>query len=182
MEETLVDYTHAVGRVRFQISPIAADRMFRIAHEMAGTGRLCLEDMRGLRALTLPLSETFTRVIAVEDNAEAVRMLQGHGLEIRTLGYEAVHAKAETTLVAMLGELRPDAVVLDPPRKGVGPEISQALGASQTPRVVLLSCDPQALATDLRALIEPVFHLRQVVPIDQFPRSAHVESVVLLER
>ena len=97
-------------------------------------------------------------------------------------GLEVTAARAEEALPSLLAVRRPEAVVLDPPRRGLGPALAQAVSRSSAERVVLLSCQPSTLARDLPAFLSGGWRLERVVPVDQFPRTAHVETVSLLRR
>ena len=76
----------------------------------------------------------------------------------------------------------PDVVVADPPRAGAGAEVCQAIAATGTPRVVLVSCDPAAGARDLRTLTEAGYQLESLQAWDLFPHTHHVEMVSVLSR
>ena len=78
--------------------------------------------------------------------------------------------------------MRPDVVVLDPPRKGCDETVVDTVALMAPSRVVYVSCDPATLARDLRAFGERGYAVRQVTPVDMFPRTAHVETVVLLSK
>jgi 23S rRNA (uracil1939-C5)-methyltransferase len=73
-------------------------------------------------------------------------------------------------------------IVADPPRRGLGPELIAAIGASGVERLVLLSCQPAVLERDLPLLEEVGFKLEELSAIDQFPGTVHVEAVALLVR
>ncbi len=70
-----------------------------------------------------------------------------------------------------------DALVADPPRKGLEPQAIEVIKRSGTPRIVYISCNPATLARDL-ALLSEVYRVESVQPVDMFPRTAHVETVV----
>ena len=72
-------------------------------------------------------------------------------------------------------------VILDPPRKGLGPEIVKSLLASAPGRVIYLSCNPTTLARDLKAL-SPAYALRTIRGYDFFPHTPHIEALAVLER
>ena len=72
-------------------------------------------------------------------------------------------------------------MVFDPPRTGMTPEIKEAVLKSLPKRVVYVSCNPASLAKDLAILTEK-YDIKYIQPLDLFPFSAHVESVVLLSR
>ena len=76
--------------------------------------------------------------------------------------------------------VRPDVIVLDPPRAGCGEPVLEAIAQSQPNRVVYVSCNPATLARDLAYLNDHGYQPVKVQPVDMFPRTHHVETVVLL--
>ena len=78
--------------------------------------------------------------------------------------------------------VRPDVIVLDPPRAGCGEPVLEAIAQSQPKRVVYVSCNPATLARDLAYLNDHGYQPVKVQPVDMFPRTHHVETVVLLTR
>jgi 23S rRNA (uracil1939-C5)-methyltransferase len=77
---------------------------------------------------------------------------------------------------------RPDLIVVDPPRAGLGAETTSLLAEVGAPSIVYVSCDPATLARDLRALIDAGYELSSVTLADLFPQTFHLESVVELRR
>ena len=78
--------------------------------------------------------------------------------------------------------LRPDVICVDPPRKGISPEVIDAIAQMSPTRLVYVSCDPATLARDVARLREKDYHLQQAEAADLFPRTGHVETVVLLSK
>ena len=78
--------------------------------------------------------------------------------------------------------IRPDVIIVDPPRKGVSADVIDAIDKMSPPRVVYVSCDPATLARDVKLLCERGYRLESAEAIDLFPRCSHVETVVLLSR
>lgn len=184
VEEQLAGFHHRIGpRSFFQINPVAAEVLVAEALEAAGQGDTCVEAFCGVGALTLPLSRSFRRVLAVERSPESVESLVASAHRAQVADRISCRAgRAETLLPIWLEEENPECAVLDPPRKGLGPRLLTALGRSSLKRIVLLSCDPLTLAHDLPPLLASGFRLTRVTPIDQFPRTAHVETVSSLVR
>ena len=81
-----------------------------------------------------------------------------------------------------LRQLRPDVICVDPPRKGLGPEVPEILAGMAPDRIVYVSCDPTTLARDLKYLTKHGYKARRVIPVDMFPATEHCENCVLLER
>ncbi len=148
----------------------------------AGHGELALEAFCGAGLFTLGLARRFERVIAIESSraarADLAENLRAAGLgnaEIRPGTLEAALARGG------LAAPRPDVIVLDPPRAGLGPGAAAALAELRAPRLAYLSCDPATLARDLAALGARGYALRAVRGFDLFPQTPHVEALALLE-
>jgi 23S rRNA (uracil1939-C5)-methyltransferase len=78
-------------------------------------------------------------------------------------------------------KLTVDVILVDPPRIGLGKDTISALGALNPPKIVYVSCNPATLARDLRALASFGYAIRRVQPLDMFPQTSHIETVVLLD-
>lgn len=78
--------------------------------------------------------------------------------------------------------IKPDVIIIDPPRKGSTPQVINYIAQVQPKKVVYVSCDPATLARDLKLFDELGYKTLEVTPVDMFPRTSHVENVVLLRR
>ena len=78
--------------------------------------------------------------------------------------------------------LRPDVICVDPPRKGISQEVIDAIAQMSPTRLVYVSCDPATLARDVARLREKGYYVQQAEAADLFPRTGHVETVVLLSK
>ena len=78
--------------------------------------------------------------------------------------------------------LRPDVICVDPPRKGLSPEVIEAAAQMAPERIVYVSCDPATLARDVKLFGERGYRAVRAAAVDMFPGTANVESVVRLER
>lgn len=137
----------------------------------------------GVGLFALPLGRRGHRVTAVEENPMAV----GDGIEsakanrISTVRFLA--GRMEEAMKRLDPHRPLSAVILDPPRDGC-PEwaLRHLVRQFAPPRIVDVSCDPTSLARDLSVLLELGYRLLAIQPIDMFPHTAHIETVVLLER
>lgn len=91
--------------------------------------------------------------------------------------------EAEKVIPKMIKDgVRPDVVVVDPPRKGCDEKLLLAIAEASPKRVVYVSCDPATLARDMGILKSLGYEAECVQPVDMFPETAHVETVVLLQK
>ena len=79
-------------------------------------------------------------------------------------------------------KLHPDVICVDPPRKGLAPEVIDTMARMGPQRIVYVSCDPGTLARDVKLLTQCGYTLTQALAVDMFPQTPHVETVALLNR
>jgi 23S rRNA (uracil1939-C5)-methyltransferase len=185
-----------VAGVSFLISPTAffqtnvgaAQTLVRVVLEYAGASARVLDLYAGAGLFALPLATGGARVTAVEENAEAIedgeasRRLNG----IPASACRFIRARVDR-LAASRGQVHidsaPDLVVLDPPRQGCTRSVLDWLaGTLQPSRIIYVSCNPEALASELGILLAGGYACRAVRPVDMFPHAAHIETVAVLDR
>ena len=174
-----VNYGFGV-RSFFQGNRLLVEELVRTAIGGA-RGQLAVDLYAGVGLFSLQLAKTFDQVCAVEGNRAAAN----HGIDnarannLTNVRYEAI--SVEAWLKYKSSELpRPDFVLLDPPRAGLGRQVIERLAAMTSPRIAYVSCDPATLARDLRALIEYGYRIDSITAVDMFPQTFHVETVVQL--
>jgi 23S rRNA (uracil1939-C5)-methyltransferase len=143
------------------------------------SGGLAWDLFAGVGLFARRLAERFERVVAVESASTAIAALKEN-----LSGTRATAVKA-TTIEFLRGAAkgeRPDVIVVDPPRTGLGPETTELLGKIAAPVLVYVSCDPATLARDLRALVGADYAIERVTLADLFPQTFHLETVVRLRR
>lgn len=140
-------------------------------------GRTLLELFAGSGALALQLARSGAHVTAVDSHAPGIEALaraaREQGLELR-----ARAARAET---ALDGASSPDAIIVDPPRRGLSPELRRSLARAHPKLVVYVSCEPSTLARDLSHLALLGYRSASLVPFDLIPLSDSVETLAVLE-
>ena len=142
-------------------------------------GGLAWDLFAGVGLFAKKLAENFERVVAVESAPMASEALK-HNLEGNAA--DCVIAETADFLRARGKAQRPDLIVVDPPRAGLGTETTSILAEVAAPTIVYVSCDPATLARDLHALLGSGYELNSVTFIDLFPQTFHLESVVELRR
>jgi 23S rRNA (uracil1939-C5)-methyltransferase len=157
----------------FQVNRFLVDELVQLA--TAGrSGTLAWDLYAGVGLFSRVLTETFSRVIGVETIVGDLSAV---------LKSDAVGATAADFLRnAVLQRERPDLIVMDPPRAGLGEEVCDLLVRIKAPQMVYVSCDPQTLARDLKTMVDSGYTIQSLHLIDLFPQTFHMETVVVLNR
>ena len=152
--------------------------------DAAGRGRRALELCAGAGFFTVGLAGRFAEVLAVESSAPAVRDLRRNLAASAATNVRVECAPLERFLAsAAARDFAADAIVVDPPRTGLGAALARELAAAAGgARVVYVSCAPATLARDLAVLAAEGLRLRSVQGFDLFPQTPHVEAIALIER
>ncbi len=157
----------------FQVDPRQAETLQRIVREGVGDAQRVLDLYAGVGAYGLMLAQGRSRVVLVEEVPQAA---------------EAARSMAPRNVTVLCGRVEDveltgpfDAVILNPARRGSDPEVLARV-AQLAPRLIYVSCGPETLARDLDALAFHGMRVRSITPIDLFPQTFEVETVVVLER
>ena len=184
--DTLCDLTFKLSVPSFfQVNPEQTEVLYRKAAEFAGlTGGETVVDLYcGTGTISLVLAGQAKQVIgaeivpsAIEDARENARR---NGLQ--NAEFICADAKEAAAELARRG-LRPDVISVDPPRKGMAEEVIGYIADMAPRRVVYVSCDPATLARDCKRFEELGYRTLRAEAVDMFPRTHHVETVVLLSK
>lgn len=169
----------------YQVNHDQAQRLYEKALEYAGlTGRELAVDLYcGAGTITQVLARRARHVIGGEIVPEAIRDAEDSARRNGVENVEFLCGDA-SRLAAELRQrgLRPDVICVDPPRKGLAPDVVEA-AASMTPgRIVYVSCDPATLARDVARFAPLGYRPVRACAVDLFPGTAHIETVALLSR
>jgi 23S rRNA (uracil1939-C5)-methyltransferase len=143
------------------------------------SGKLAWDLFAGVGLFARKLTSTFERVAAVESAPAAIPALK---VNLRDTSSIAIGASTLDFLKRGRGGERPDLIVVDPPRTGLGAEITSLLAQIAAPALVYVSCDPATMARDLRALVAGGYAIERITLADLFPQTFHLETVVHLRR
>ena len=180
-----------LGR-KFKISPAAfwqvnhdgAEILYRTAAEKAGlTGEETVADLYcGTGSIGLSMSDKAGRIVGVEIVESAVECARENA-RINGVGNAEFYCADASDIETIKDKLDVDMVVLDPPRKGSTKELIAAVAERGVKRVLYISCAPDTLARDCAEFLNYGYQIEgEVVPVDMFPRTGHVETVVRLSR
>lgn len=166
----------------FQVNRHLTDELLRIVTE-GKSGGLALDLYAGGGLFASALSSSFAQVVAVETSPISFADLRYNSAP----NVKAVRSTTEQYLIKAKiktktqGE-RPDYVVVDPPRNGLGDTLVQLIAGLNAPRIAYVSCDPATLARDLRGFVASGYSIEQAHFVDLFPQTYHLESVFHLVR
>ena len=160
----------------FQVNRFLIDELVRIVAEDRN-GQLAWDLYAGVGLFSRALAKKFRQVVAVETaGIDLINSFKGPGKR-------AVEATTVDFLRhAVIQRERPQLIVMDPPRAGVGADVCSFLARIAAPEIVYVSCDPVTLARDLKMLVDAGYQLQEVHLVDLFPQTFHLETVVVLRK
>jgi 23S rRNA (uracil1939-C5)-methyltransferase len=161
----------------FQVNRFLASTLIELVSAAEG-GESALDLYAGTGLFSVPLAEKFTRVWAVESARSSYDDL----LSNRKPNVEASSLTTEQFLRKRPHGKKPDLIVVDPPRSGLGPKVTATLLSTGAERVTYVSCDPATLARDLRVFVDAGYKIASIDLVDLFPQTYHLETVVKLHR
>jgi 23S rRNA (uracil1939-C5)-methyltransferase len=195
---------HEVGGFSYQVSHLSFFQVNRfLTPELLATitsgakGKLALDLYAGVGFFTLPLARTFEKVVSVDANLAATRDLYANA---KRAGVEIISRNEHVEDFLKKTDEKPDFVVLDPPRSGLGTDGAGVLAALGAAEIVYLSCDPSTLARDLAMLTGSArksvtddvaveanadrakYEITEMHMFDLFPQTFHIETFVRLRR
>lgn len=186
----IVDY---IGKYKFEISPLSFYQVNPIQTEVLYSKALEYADLTGnetvfdlycgIGTISLFLSEKAKKVYGVEVVEDAIKDAKRNAEINNVENVEFLVGGAENVVPKIYEQgVKADVVVVDPPRKGCDELLLKTLVDMKPKRIVYVSCNPSTLARDLKYLDENGYRTVEVQPVDMFPHTGHVETVVLMSR
>ncbi len=181
--ENVLEYhaANAVYRVSagsfFQTNRFQTDTLVRLV-AVGRSGAYALDLYAGTGLFSLPLSQAFEQVAAVESAPFSAHDLKQNCPD----NVSVFRATTEKFLTSAEHDASFDYVIVDPPRAGLGESVARKLAQLASPQLTYVSCDPATLARDLRVLTEGGYRVQQAHLVDLFPQTLHIESVLHLAR
>ena len=186
LQDTLRGLTFTLSPQSFyQVNRPQAERLYGRALEYAGlTGEeLVLDLYCGIGTITLCLAKEARRAIGAEIVPQAIANARENARANGITNAEFFCGDASDVAARLANQgLRPQVVVVDPPRKGLAEDVPETIASMDPDRVVYVSCDSATLGRDVKRFSALGYRAVRATAVDLFPRTAHVEAVVLLER
>lgn len=186
IEDTLCGVTFRLSAASFyQVNPVQTERLYQTAIEAAGLNgsQTVLDAYCGVGTIGLACAGKAKSVLGVELNRSAVNcaVQNARANGIANARFLCADATSAIQRMAQQGD-QVDVVILDPPRAGSTPEFLQAVCQLAPERVVYISCNPKTQRRDLEYLTARGWKASFIQPVDLFPHTEHVETIVLLQR
>ena len=169
----------------FQINRAQTERLYEKALEFAAlTGQETVLDLYcGIGTISLALARRAGQVIGAEIVPEAIEDAEANARRNGVANVRFLCGDAGQAAFQLAQEgVRPQVICVDPPRKGLAPEVPEVLASMAPERIVYVSCDPATLARDVKRFGALGYQAEQAQAVDLFPRTQHVETVVLLSK
>lgn len=169
----------------FQINPIQTEKLYQTAIKYADIqdDEICFDIYCGIGTISLMVAKHAKKVYGVEIVEQSIINAKENAIKNKINNVEFFAGKAEVIVPRLYKQnIKADVVIVDPPRKGCEKEVIDTIIDMTPQKVVYVSCNPSTLARDIKLLEEGGYKLRKVQPVDMFPWSVHVETVVNLER
>lgn len=158
---------------RFLLEPILSEVL-----RASGNSKLVLDLFCGSAFFSLPLARTASKVIGVDRRSAANAKWNARHNQIENVEF----VKSSAWAFLMKRRIRPDTVVLNPPRTGAGKNIVKKVASLEPSKIVYVSCNPTTFATETRLLLDNSYQLSSFKFIDQFPNTHHIETIASFER
>ena len=186
IEDILCSFRFRISaRSFYQVNPVQTEKLYALAMKFAGlTGKeRVLDAYCGTGTIGIVASSSCASVTGVEINRDAVRdaIINARTNNRKNCWFICEDAGKYMEEMAEARE-KCDVVFMDPPRSGSDKKFLSSLIRMNPGRIVYISCGPESLARDLRILSAGGYTVKKIQPVDMFPHTEHVETVVLMSR
>ena len=186
LTEELCGFKFEISAASFlQVNPIQTEKLYAQVEAFfpERDGFEAMDVYCGAGTISMVISKHASHVTGIENVPSAVEDARRNAAMNGVTNADFICADAAAALPELIAKgARPGVIVLDPPRKGCDKAVLDAVAASGAERIVYVSCDPATLARDVSILTQSGYSLQSAQPVDMFPQTAHVETVVLLSK
>lgn len=186
IEDQLAEYQFKISDTSFyQINPQQTEKLYNKALEYAQLDgeQTVIDAYCGIGTIGTYMSQKAKHVYGVEIVEEAIKNAEENAKinHVENATWEA--GKAEDIILKWKKEgIKPEVVMVDPPRKGCDQTFIETLIELSPKRIVYISCNPATQVRDVEILKEAGYNLKEITPVDMFPHTTHVETVALIEK
>lgn len=169
----------------YQVNPAQMKVLYKLALDMAnpaGDNQICIDAYCGIGTISLYFAKYMKKVYGIEIVADAVSDAKENAELNGITNAEFILGRSEDEIPRLIQEekITPNLLILDPPRKGCAVKLLDAISQEKIEKIIYISCDPATLARDVKYLCASGYKIEQIQPVEMFPRTMHVECIVLL--
>ena len=182
LEETIGDYKLLLGPESFfQLNAIQAKNMYDEMIRLAKFNKndIVLDAYAGVASIGIYISNLVKEVYSIEINKEACEAAK-ESLKLNEISNVKVF-EGDTLEVFKTLDIKPNVMIFNPPRTGLGSNLSEFILSKEPDKIIYGSCNPKTLVDDLKILSKK-YNIVDTTPLDMFPQTSHIESVTLLEK
>ncbi|MCF7924240.1 MAG: 23S rRNA (uracil(1939)-C(5))-methyltransferase RlmD [Candidatus Izimaplasma sp.] len=182
INDMILDIKYRIGfKSFFQVNPVQTERLYTLAIDYANLKKKdkVIDAYCGIGTIALSIANKVYKVFGIEKLRSAVYDAKRNAKmnNIRNAFFEVGDTEE---VIQKWKKYAFDALFVDPPRKGCKKKFLQTIVNMKIPKIVYISCNPATLGRDLEYLINNGYKIRKAAPVDMFPQTSHVESIVLL--
>ena len=183
--DILGDYTFKISPMSFyQVNPVQAEVLYNTAIEMAELNKddILFDLYCGIGTIGIFASKYVKKVYGIEIVEDAIKDAKENAKinEIENIEFYAGDAQKVFANLMEKKQIYPDAIIVDPPRKGLDNKTIENVLAVEPKKFVYISCNPATMVRDLK-LLEEKYEITKVIPVDMFPYTSHTESIAVLK-
>ena len=166
----------------FQVNSLQTRKLYELVKEYAHIerGYRVLDAYCGIGSIAMSLAQSARKVTGVESYPPAIQDAVHNALKNNIKNCDFLTGSCEILIPQLIDKF--EMVVLDPPRSGCSEDLIQSIVNLNPYRIVYVSCNPATLARDLALFEQGGYETKEIQPVDMFPQTSHVETVVLIER
>ena len=184
IKDILGEYTFKISSLSFyQVNPIQAERLYDLGVKEANISKedTVFDLYCGIGTISLFMSKYAKKVYGIEIVEEAIEMAEENAKLNEVNNTEFIAGDVEEVLTDLIENrnVKPDIIMVDPPRKGLDDTSIKNILNTSPKKVVYISCNPATLMRDL-AKLEDKYEVLSITPVDMFPFTSHVECVAVL--
>ena len=185
IEDKLGEYTFKISPLSFyQVNPIQAEKLYNLGIQKANITKddIVFDLYCGIGTISLFMSKYAKKVYGIEIVEEAIKAAKENAKINNVDNVEFIAGDVEKALSNIIYDRKiiPDIVMVDPPRRGLDNTSINNILSIKSKRLVYISCNPATLVRDL-AKLEEMYEVKEIVPVDMFPFTSHVECCAVLE-
>ncbi len=168
----------------FQINTMQTKKLYDVVNDYANIdkNKVIVDAFSGIGSIALYLNQNYKKMYGIESNKNSVKDSINNMKLNELKNCEFINGDVTEEIPKLINkDEKPDIIIFDPPRSGLNEKIIESIIDNKIKDIIYVSCNPTTLARDLKSLKE-IYDILKVQPVDMFPQTYHLETVVKLRR